>query len=428
MGPRAPWLFAASMALATAVALFGGLILGILAALETGYGHDRWTPAVQAHGRLQLFGFAAAFTVAVALEFLPRLYQRPMFPPAARAGLPALLVVGSVLTASGELWSGSLEWLMLPGALLVLAGALGFAVAVLRAKPVAPLSVEPQPLFFRAGAAWLVVASAIAAWSAARADWLIPLDESWTAVELVIRGLLLNVILAVALRAFVGHLGLRPMSAGRQAIVVATLNASVLLWLLGQDIGPLPGVEALARIGDAGAGAAALLFTVWLGVLTPLRDGFTGPRYRYLIPIAWLGLVAWSAALILIAVLPGGYDLGIYQAGGVRHIFMLGFMVPLMIGMAHVVLARFGVGTLLWPNALLAAFVLAMVSWPLRVLPVLFTDGPSDLGHSLMGIAGVLAIAALALMASVALRTALAVRQAVARSQRAHAHGHVHPA
>jgi hypothetical protein len=91
---------------------------------------------------------------------------------------------------------------------------------------------------------------------------------------------------------------------------------------------------------------------------------------------------------------------------------MLGFMVPLMVAMAHIVLARFGTGQIPWENALTTAFVLLLAAWPLRVAPVLFTEAPSGVGQALMSAAGGLGMLALALVAVVCVRTAAEVRRA----------------
>lgn len=409
--PRAPWIFAGWMAGSAAVAILAGLVLGILAALETGIAGERWTQVVEAHGRLQLTGFVSVFVVALSFEFLARLYQRPMFPPLARVGVPALLAVGAAVEAAGQVWPDQLDILILPGALVVAAGSVAFAVLAWRVRYHYPLSVEPQPLFFRAGSAWLAAAGLLGIWTAARAEsgFVVPV-ESHAVAEVILRGFLTNVIIAVGLRAFVGHLSLPPMTPRRQAIIVVALNVAVVAWLAGQGLGALPAVDLLVRAGDLLFGVSLLAFAWWLQIFSPLRRGFHEPRYQWLIPLAWAGAAVYAVLLIAVAVLPAGSDLTIYQDGAIRHTYMLGFVLPLMAAMAHVVLARFGTGVIRWENALTVGCLMLIAAMPLRVLPALFVDAPGDVAKQILATAGGLTTIALILVAAVAFQTMQGVR------------------
>ncbi len=414
--PRAPWMFAGWMAAGATVAVVAGLVLGILASLEAGVGGERWTQVVEAHGRLQLFGFAAVFITALAFEFLIRLYQRRPFPLWIRAGIPAAIGLGALVQSAGQVYDASVGVLAIPGALLVLAGSVAFAVVTWRTAVPRRVQADPQPLFFRAAGVWLVAAAALSLWTATQAEAgaVLPVD-SHAVVELFLRGFVMNVIIAVALRAFAGHLDLTPPSARRQIVVFGLMNAATAAWLAGQGLGALPEIGLASRAGDVGFAIALLLFTVWFGILRPLRDGFREPRYRWLVPLAWSGAVAYALLLAGVALWPGGYDLSLYQQGAIRHVFMLGFMAPLMLAMAHVVLARFGTGRVPAENALTAACLLLLVSAPLRVLPALFVNAPGSLGQSLLGFAGFATMAALALAAFVCLRTVAGIRRMAAR-------------
>lgn len=390
------------------LAVFAGLALGILAALEFWIGGDRWTQSVQAHGRLQLFGFVATFVVAVAFEFLPRLNQRPAFSPSVRIGVPAILATSSAFLAVGQVWHAELPFLLLPAGLTFSVGSLLFAVIVWRVPAPFPLRRDPHPLFLRAAAAWLLVAAALSVWAFAAGDsGVIAPTDSRMVIETFLRGFVMLTITGIGLRAFAGHLGLRPLTARRQMVVLAALNASLMLWLAAQGISSLPRFEPLIRIADVGYAAAILLLTVWLGVLSPLRRQRSS-RYELLIPLAWVGLVAYAVMLAGAAALYGQSGLSLYQEGAIRHTFLLGFVLPLMVAMAHIVLARFGTGVVPWENALTGSFVLLLAAWPLRVLPAL-SDTPSGAGQALLATAGFVAMAGLVLFAAVSARTAFAV-------------------
>jgi uncharacterized protein involved in response to NO len=65
----------------------------------------RWWPATaQAHGHLQLYGWAGLFVLGVLLHFLPRLRGTPLAYPEAVRWLLSALIAGLALRAAGQLW------------------------------------------------------------------------------------------------------------------------------------------------------------------------------------------------------------------------------------------------------------------------------------------------------------------------------------
>lgn len=404
--PQFPWLFAAWMAASALTAVLAGLVLGILAATQDGYGATHWTEAVQAHGRLQLWGFAGVFIVTLSFEFLVRMNGRPMFPVRVRAGVPGGLLAGSLLMAAGQVWHSNLELLGPLGAAVLVTAAGTYAWQVCRVRPPHSLKLDPQPWFFWLSSVWLLLAAALSFALALRweAGVSLPL-ESHAVAEAFLRGFVLQVILAVAPRAMAGHLGLRRLTARQQVVQLALVNGGTLAWLAGQDVGILPGIELLVRAGDVALGASLLTLTWWLGVLDARRPRHQ--RYEWLLPMSWIAAVAYGFAMLAVGLVPS-LDLDLYQEGAIRHLFLLGFMLPLMIGMAHIVLERFAVGRIPSINALTAAFVVSMVAWPLRVLPALTESSPGSVAQGLMGVAGLLTMLSLGLTAFVCARTALA--------------------
>lgn len=407
-----PWLFAAWMAAAALVAVVAGLVLGVMAAAEAGIGADRWTQAVQAHGRLQLLGFVAPFVMALAFEFIPRLLGRPPFGRALRASVPATFLAGAAALAAGQVWHNEAGWLTWPGALLTVAGSVAFATIVWRVRLPRPLRIDAQPFYLRAASVWLVVASVAAAIASSRAEaGVVPLTDSRAVVELFLRGFVTLMIMGIALRAFVGHLGLQPLPPPRQLAVLAVLNLGLLAWLAGLGFAALPDFTPLLRVGDAAHGLALLLFAGWFGIWRGLFRPARSPRYRLLLPASWTGAYVYAGWLLVSAVVAPATGLSLYEEGAIRHTFLLGFMVPLMVAMAHVVLARFATGTVPWEPALTAAFWLAFIAWPLRVIPAAASEAPSGAGTIAMVTAGALLMAALTLLAAVSSRTAVLVRR-----------------
>lgn len=412
--PGLPWLFAASMATAAIIAVGAGLVLGILAALQTGYGLDRWTQTVEAHGRLQLFGFATVFIMALVLEFTVRMNGRPPFRPLLRLGAPAAIAGGSVLQATGTLWYGPLGWLAPVGALILTVGAMAFALAVVRLKPPVSLRLDPQPWFIRLSAVWLVVASlmSLAAAFNSQDGMLLPV-ESHAIAEVLLRGFILQIIFAIGPRVLRGHLGLPALSARQQIVLLVALNLSTLAWLAAQDIWWLPGISWIVRLADMTLAASLIALSIWLRVFRQMSARYKGEPYEWQVPIAWFGLLIYAITLFAVRLVDGPGDLNLYQDGAIRHILFLGFMVPLMVAMSQVVLARFGTGRVHGERLLTTAFIVLVVSWPFRVVPALTENGPGDFGRGLMALAGAATMVALALVAIVCLRTALAVSRPV---------------
>jgi uncharacterized protein involved in response to NO len=398
-----------------AIAAGGGLVLGILAATSTGIARHRWTEVVQAHGHLQLFGWATVFVAALAFEFVVRLNQRPPLAAMPRAIVLTLLASGAAVTAVGPVFGQGEQATGLAGAVLLLVGAAGFASLMARVPAARPVRLDMHPLFFRASAAWLVVSAGALLIAFARTDLpFVPLDESSVVVETSLRGFVLSLIVGVGLRAFPGHLDVAPMRLRSQRLVFAGIHGSTLLWVAGTSGFGLAGSAGVQRIADVLL-AATLLFATWEfgvpGVVA--RWSARSERYQVLMPVAWFGLVAYAVGLVVMALDSwAGGDLNLYQTGAVRHIFLLGFMGPLMLAMAHIVLARFGTGRVIGERWLTTGFVLLVVGWPLRVLPPLFDPEVGRAAEAAMGAAGALTIVGLTLAAGVAAWNARALRSA----------------
>ncbi len=420
--PSVPWFFAAGMAAALAIAIFAGLLFGAFAATESGISHGRWTETVQAHGDLQLFGWVAVFLAILTFEFIVRINGRgAAFPVRPRLMVIAMFGVGAVLRALGQTWNDQLGFVWPIGAALIVLGSLLFAGMVLSVRPPNRIRLQPQPLWFWTASLSIVVAAVAGLAGSLRATGgVMDLAESRFVVELTVRGFVLNTIFAVAVRAFPGHLGLPMMQRGPHQTLWIMVNASLAAWLLGSGAFFLGDVEWLRQVGNFGLGVSLLLATWWLGMAGMLRNRVWRPYYRAMIPIAWVGVVAYAVALIGAAMFPGWGERDIFVTGGIRHIFMLGFMAPLMIGMSDVVLGRFGTGQILGERWLPWGFALVVISWPLRVVLPLFTSETNMLSHSVYGTAAILATAGLAIVGWICLKNALAIRQLVLARRRAH--------
>lgn len=405
--PPAPWLFAGAMALSSAVAVFGGLVLGYMAATGHGIGDTKWTEAVQSHGRLQLFSWVGVFVLALLFEFGVRLNQAPMLPAKPRMAVLVACGLGPIAAAAGQLGVPPDRGLMVAGSLLLAAGTVGGAWLVWRIPAPASLSIDVHPLWLRFSASWLALAALAHLLAILRADGrILGLSDTWFVNEVTIRGFVTFAIVGVGFRAFPGHLGLPVVEQRWQQVLLAWFTASVALAALSAGAFGLEGAAWLTRLADLSFAAALLALTWRTGVLRALRRPPPGERYALLVPVAWLGLVAYAVALAAQALLTDLSDRTLYEEGAIRHLFMLGFMAPLMAAMAHIVLARFATGRLLWENRLTAAFVCLVAATPLRVLPVLFAESPGSVGKYLLATAVLFTTVGLGLMGAVAMRTA----------------------
>lgn len=415
----APWFFAAGMAASFAIAIFAGLLFGAFAATESGIAHGRWTETVQAHGDLQLFGWVAVFISVLTFEFIIRFNSRGApFPLRWRVTVVGAFAAGALLRAVGQTWNGQAGFAWPAGAALIAAGSFVFAGLVFSVRPPNPLRRDPQPLWFRAASVWLVVATVAGMAGALRATGgIMALPESRLVVEVMVRGFVLNSIFGVGVRAFPGHLDLPMITRRNHRLLLLMVNASLVLWLFGSGAFFFSDAGWLRRAGDFGLGTTLLCATGWLHMLVALRRRALRPYYQAMIPVAFLGLVAYSVALIASAIFPGWGERDIFATGGIRHIFMLGFMAPVMIAMSDVVLARFGTGRIVGERWIPVGFALVVIAWPLRVVLPLFTSETNMLSHAVYGSAAILAAAGFALVAWVCARNALAIRQLVLARQ-----------
>jgi len=410
VAPGGAWVLHAALGLSLLIAAFGGVVLGVLAATGTGPGRDRWLASVQAHGDLQLWGWFAVFIVALTFEFIVRLNRRPAVPLRTRVLVLTLLGSGALMSAAGRI--AGAQGVVVGGAGLEVAGAVLFATVVFRVPPARPWHEDLHPAFFRAGALWLVVAAVVELFAAlAMQAGATPAGVLHVAAECVLRGFVLNVTVAVGLRAFPGHLGLPSVSVRSQRAIGLLLNGGLVLWVAGRVLEDGAAAAGVQAAGDLVLAAALGWMTVVFGIPGAMRAWRrVRERPQWMVPLAWAGLVIYSLGLAGGALaLAAGATPQLLTAGAVRHALMLGFVGPLLLAMCHVVLERFGTGHLLWRGVLTAGFVLLIVAWPLRVLPPLVAGGEDAMARAAMGIAGILVTAALVLAAAAVLRNGLAV-------------------
>ena len=367
---------------------------------------------MQAHRDVQLLAWAAVFIMALSFEFVVRLNQATALSERWRGLALSGLALGALAQGAGQLFHAEMGWLWLPGSVLSLAGAAAGAVLIFQVKPGFAPGSAFNAWWLKSSMLWLVVLTALGAAAATRGtEGVARPADSHLLVEIFIRGFVSSAVVGVALRAFPGHLGLSPVSLRRQQAIMTGLNSSLIVWALGSSGFGLPESALAQRSADVILAVTLLFATQSLGVMRAFRLSWSPPRYHMLLPWAWVGLLLYALALASAAALPGWGERTLYETGAVRHLFMLGFMAPLMAAMAHIVLDRFANRELVAPRTLLASFLLLQAAWPLRVIPVLVDDDPGDTTKGLVGLGGVLAVAGLALLALAAGRTSMVLRR-----------------
>ncbi len=444
---RARPLIAVSCWLGLGAGFLLAAILSVTQALKLPLG--LWWPAlVQAHGHIQLFGWAGFMVLGVALHFLPRLRGTPLAFPRLSPWLFALLGGGLVL----RVLSQPLLALAAPGALLwqmLLAGAglaefvgasgiVGLLFLTLRRGP----SLASRPAlraFLPYGFLGLLCFWLALALNAAEGIRLLLVGQallSGTAdgmiVQLGLFGFLVPLALGMSARVLPLYLGLRPLSSRALWLAFSGYAIGLALSLLAFSMG---GSNTLAGVFQ---GCSALLmgsslctFMVSQGLLLPQRwrrlmvpavqtKHVSRPARPYAVaqgndhavfgPYAWLirSAFGWLALAALALCIDGAAQLAAgdtpISEDAIRHATTVGFVMLLIFGVGQRMLPGFAGSKLLSPRLVMATFWLGSAATLLRVLPVLVSPLLSDPGFSGLpsillsvgfGCSGPLALAAL---------------------------------
>src|SRR5581483_3061683 len=237
-----------------------------------------WPAAAQAHGHVQLFGWAGLMVVGVGLHFLPRLRGAALAAPGLAPWVLALFGGGVALRLVAQPLAAArpaLTWLLVLAALLELAG------AALAAGMLVATSRRAMPLRERAGVIpvlpFVVLAFSslllallvnLVGWVVAVGSGLPLLSAPWEPliVQLGLVGFLVSVSLAVAVRTFPLYLRVRVPSTRALWGILAVLAAGLLLRVVTILGAPLE-ADAVGRLLQG----AALLVAPWVVDVPLLR-------------------------------------------------------------------------------------------------------------------------------------------------------------
>ena len=338
------------VAAALGAELAGGLLIGVLIYLARSgiVLRDRLPELIQAHGWLQLQGWAGLFVAGMAQRLVPRLAGRA---PAAAANLPLflLLLAGAVLRPIGQVVGGSAGGaIVLVASLSAAIGSLGLSVVLASVLLRARSPRAGWLLFAWAGCAWWTVWAVLDVWAGvlgAGAGGLVPgwLDEP--SVWVVTLGSIGSFIWAIQSR-------MVPISFGRKqpgvdaligpAVLYNTGLLVVLTALVLTAVGrPVEAEGSLISAGLALVGLGATWLAVAAGAVSGLPHRLrpaSQPLARFVVSAdrwAILAGVMWIAAFAgpLVYDRTPGHSLD----DAALHAFGTGVITMLIAGMVQMV-------------------------------------------------------------------------------------------
>lgn len=373
-----------------------------------------WEATAQAHGHLQLYGWAGLFVLGVALHFLPRLRGTPLVGARLVPWLLGIMIVSLLLRAIsqpllatnlGNIWRiGLVSSGMLETVVFVTILALLILTALRGPRPTTRLaywSVFP----FIAGAfcslALAAIVNLVNTAQAAGGSGLALYAGDTLNVTLGLFGFLVPVALAMSARSLPMYAGLDGFPRRVLWPMAGFYFTGILLLCVGVDGGPRPSpwMGLVEGLGMVLLGGVVLLFVgIFLSLMR--RRGHVPERVAKLAPSPetmaqayqkqmkqeqthygpFVGLVAsaylWAmfgALLLLIdggSLLATGRELVAFDA--VRHSFALGFIALLICGIAPRMLPSFSGGKIVSPKLVSATLWLGNAAAVLRVGSILF--------------------------------------------------------
>ncbi|GIV04210.1 MAG: hypothetical protein KatS3mg015_3040 [Fimbriimonadales bacterium] len=438
---------------ALGLALFPGFALGAHLASVLGFGfpiREGFVSFVQTHGHVQLVGWAGLFILGISLHFIPRLAGAPLGRPqwiprilAAVAGGLMLRSIAHPMLPYASGWARGLLGILVAAS--ALSEAVGIAASVLlvvetmhRARRAGerPALHIVQPFFGTMTAGWAIYAGLdllLAIRMAASGSTV--LDPAWNrfAIAVFISLVLLPVAFGFSVRLLPLYLRLPkpdwPVRATAQAYLAAVaLELGPPLASLVKAGNYLPSVWS--SLGQAFKGVVVLWFVWNLGLRNRRRLPWTvqrtldpGPdrrptgeglpdydefgRFERLIYSAYLWLVTG-------AVLDAGSGVsfmaghgGAISGDAVRHLYLLGFVTHLILGMSVRMIPGFVQKRRVASPALVdATFWLGNAALVCRVMPlllpawmVLAVPGLADTLGATFGVSGILGMFAVGCLA-----------------------------
>lgn len=389
-----------------AVALTLGFTTGAGMLLAPLFGFDRgiwWVTHAQAHGMAQIFGFAGLFTMGIAYHVVPRFRNGAIkFPWPQRTSLTAILIA-VVLRFVGQVVVGYplAGVLLIASGVMLLAGALVFAVTIINTLLTGRNQHGTVERWVLSGVISLVIASGLhmilVAWLVQHEAAIAPAFLSTAVISSALLGFVGNFIMGVSTRAVTGFMGLASQHKRVELVSFAMLQVGLLIAMSSSAI------EAPSEFFASGmliVALAVLLFVLALRIFErrPKRRPPASPgaylRFHWFIRCAygWLIVDAIVIGLESIGTLTGNRLLPNEYASPVIHIFTVGFVTSMIIGVGSRMLPLFEGAIVPARRALDVSMVLLGGSVLLRTVGGFTFEGFTDSVLAVSGVLGFLAI------------------------------------
>lgn len=333
---------------ALASAVLGGFVLAAwapLAATGTVPGGSRLPWLIQAHGWVQLQGWAGLFVAGMGVRLLPRFAGRKPVPRSLTIPLLAVLATPVVLRMGAQTWTeGSLaEASGLAIGFSTGAGAAGFAAILGWTLVNGRKPREPWRYFAWAGAAWWAAWALLAVragFDAAGNNGLAPVLDNDTLAWFVLLGPIGNFIWSVQSRSVPIFFGRKTPGWRRALGPGLLLNSGVGALAISTFLDGTAAARA-EGVGLAAAGAALLALPLIAGAAWGQAKRLR-PRAKPAARIVLAGNVSAVAAGALLLwgganIVADGERTSIAVRDAARHLYGIGLISMLILGMARLV-------------------------------------------------------------------------------------------
>lgn len=395
----------------------GGFLLATVLTLSLAFSVSLgawWVAVAQAHGHLQLYGWAGLFVLGVALHFLPRLRGTPLVGARLVPWLLSMIIASLISRAvaqpllamsQGNLWRGVLvgSGILETGAFVTI---LSLLILTARRGPrptTRPAYWSVFPLLCGAFCSFALasIINLVNVAQAVRGSGLVPGTGDTLNVTLGLFGFLMPMALAMSARSLPMYAGLDGFPSRVLWPLAGVYFAGLILLGVGVDGGPLPlpWSDLLSGIGMLLLGGVVLLFVgIFLSMIRrrgrlPERVGKLAPspanlarNYQRQVKREqthygpFVGIVAsaylWAMLGAVLLLIDGGSLLFtgslLVTFDAVRHSFALGFIALLICGIAPRMLPGFSGGKILSAGLVSATLWLGNAAALLRVGSLLF--------------------------------------------------------
>ncbi len=405
-------------------AVFFGLVLGF--PLGTLVAHamaqhatldGRLPQVLQLHGHLQLQGWFGLFVMGMGYRLVARFTTVHVRPPWLVPLTFLLMAGGLALRAVSQPWADGAPYagLFATSAALEAAGALIFAVAIVRSVVLGRPERFGYSRFFLTGGIWVAIALGLNLWfvtEAASDSRPLVTGLQTSAITFVqLYGFAAMFVLAVSLRTFPIFFGRKEAPKAPVTLAWAVLNAGVgayavaAVWRSYDDSGILENLQTLGFLA-AGASLASMpfLLRVFEGAPHRLRESARRSMRFVRSAYLWLLLAGLLQAYYGIRALWAGRPPAHYETDAVRHFIALGFVTMTIFGMSFLVLPRLAMRRISGATARwLAPGLLALLYGAAAARgagSLLVNDAKADAGFWTMSSAGVLGFLAMAAFAA----------------------------